>query len=231
MLILFSLLLLMGFAEEFPPPEPPQVVFVPFRADDPAIGPKLAKVTIVEFSDFQCPHCADVNPKLKKLFELYPSNIKLIFKHQPLPRHEHAMQAAEAAEAAREQGKFWEMHDLLYARQNELGPSRYEEWAKEIGLDLARFRQSMSEHRNESRIREDARLQDSTGTRGTPTFFINGRSLLGNLPFDQFQSVVEQQIQLADGLLKNGNTLDDSFYQKIVQENIKSTGATIQTQP
>jgi protein-disulfide isomerase len=199
-----------------------KVVLVPYRADDPAVGPNFAKVTIVEFSDFQCPHCSEVDPVIKKVIATYPQDVRLIYKHQPLKNHEHAMEAAEAAEAAREQGKFWEMHDVLFKNQEHLGPTKYAVWAKQIGLNVADFKQSMKEHRNQDRIREDARLEDATGQRGTPMFFINGRPVVGAATFEEFKTMIDEEIGKANDLMTKGIALDADFYHKIVELNLQS---------
>lgn len=208
-----------------PPPPQPSVYNVKFRSDDPVAGPQFAKVTIVEFSEFQCPFCKRVEPTLQQIKETFGDDVKFVWKHQPLPFHPNAMPAAEAAEAAREQGKFWEMHDLMYANQQELSPVKYEEWAKQIGLDLDKFKQAIEGHNDKIRIAEDMNLGSSIGATGTPTFFINGRQLVGAQPFEAFKTVIEQEVAKADALIKGGHKLDESFYPLIVGNNVKEAAA------
>jgi protein-disulfide isomerase len=202
-----------------PPPSP--VRKVEFRPDDPAKGPKNAKVTIVEFSEFQCPFCSRVAPTLKQITDTYKNDVKLVFKHQPLGFHAQAMPAAEVSEAAREQGKFWEMHDLMFAGQKELGPAKYEEWAKKVGLNMGRFKQAVDSHKFKARIEEDQKVGNSVGATGTPTFFVNCRQIVGAQPFERFKEMIDEEIKKADEMVKKGTRLDSAFYGKICDENVK----------
>ena len=162
-----------------------------------------------------------VSSTIKTITQTYPKDVKIVYKHQPLPYHQNAMPAAEAAEAAREQGRFWGMHDLIFLNQRDLGSPKLEEWAKQIGLNMVRFHESIQQHKNKKRIEEDSKLGASVGAGATPTFFVNGRVLLGALPFENFKTMIDQEISKANELLKQGNRLDASFYGKIVAENIK----------
>ena len=116
---------------------------VTLRPDDPVRGSSRAPVTLVAFSDFQCPFCARAEPTLAELLKTYGDKLRVVWKHQPLSGHPQAMPAALAAEAARQQGKFWEMHDRLFSHQAELSPQAYERWAAELGLDVARFKERL----------------------------------------------------------------------------------------
>jgi protein-disulfide isomerase len=185
-------------------------------------GPKVAKVTVAVFSDFQCPFCARVEPTLKQIAETYPRDVRIVWKHQPLAMHPNALPAAEAAEAAREQGKFWEMHDRMFAAQQQLSPTQYETWARELHLDLGRFRSSIDGHRNRARIDEDVKLAGSVGATGTPTLFLNCRQVVGAKPFDEFKAIIDQEIQKAEDLVKSGSKLDGNFYDQICERNVKS---------
>src|SRR5256885_1668793 len=160
----------------------------------PAIGPKNAPVTIVEWSDFQCPYCGKVEPTLQQLREEYNGKIRLAWKNQPLSFHPNAMPAAEAAMAAGEQGKFWEFHDALFKQQNKLGPELYDEVAKEIGLDMSRFHASIEAHSHAAQIKADMAAGSALGADGTPTFFINGKKLVGALPVDSFRQVIDAEL-------------------------------------
>ncbi len=204
-----------------PPPPPPAAAKVGFRADDPARGPATAPVTVVLFSDFQCPFCSRVEPTLKQLRDQYPSDVRVVWKHQPLPFHPNAMPAAIASEAAREQGKFWEMHDLMFQNQGQLSPAQYEAWAKQIGLDGKRFQASLASPTGKARVEEDSRLGNQVGANGTPTAFVNCRQVVGAVPYDAFKKVVDEEIAKAEQLRKQGVKVDAAFYERICEENVK----------
>lgn len=206
-----------------PAPPPVEVYNAKFRPDDPVSGPKFAKVTIVEFSEFQCPFCKRVEPTLQQIKETYGESVRFVWKHQPLPFHPNAMPAAEASEAAREQGKFWEMHDLMFNNQQVMSPAKYEEWATQLGLDMDKFKASIEQHKNANRIQDDMDEGKGMGASGTPTFFINGRKIVGAVPFESFKAVIDQEITKADALIKSGHKLDASFYSAIVNKNIQET--------
>ena len=203
----------------------PTAARVPVREDDPARGAvDAAKVTLVVFSDFQCPFCARVDPTMKQIEETWPGAIRIMWKHRPLPFHPHAMPAAEAAEAAREQGAFWKMHDALFENQRELSPERFVDWAREAGLDVEKFKKSMESGPGRARIAEDMRLASTVGAQGTPTIFVNCRKVVGALPFESFKPIVAEEMRRAEQLLERGAKLDESFYDKACEENV-SAGA------
>ena len=166
----------------------------------PTQGDPQAPVTIVSFSEFQCPFCARVQPTLKQLLATYPKQVRLVWKNLPLPFHEHAKLAAEAALAAHEQGKFWQMHDQLFANQKALGLADLEQHAQAIGLDVAKFRKALEEKRFLAAVEEDMKLAREAGINGTPQFFINGRELSGAQPLQAFQGAVEAALARAKGL-------------------------------
>lgn len=149
---------------------------------DPVRGAPNAKVTIVEFSDFQCPFCAEAAGQVKALIAEYPNQVKLVFKQFPLESHSMAAMAAEAALAAQAQGKFWEMHDKLYANFRSLTAGRILAWAKEIGLDVPRFKADLDSHKFAARVASEEKQGETAGVEGTPTFFIDGHRL--NAAFD-----------------------------------------------
>ena len=203
-------------------PPAPTAAKVPVRDNDPARGPKVAKVTVVLFSDFQCPFCARVEPTLKQVLESYPKDVRIVWKHQPLAMHPQAMPAAEAAEAARQQGKFWEMHDKMFGNQAALSPAQYETWAHELKLDQGKFKRSIDEHTGRVRIDEDSKLGTSVGASGTPTLFLNCRMVTGAQPFDALKGVIDQEIQKAADLAQAGTKLDGAFYDQLCERNVKS---------
>jgi protein-disulfide isomerase len=175
-------------------PDPSQKVEIPI-GDAPVRGPAKAQVTIVEYSDFQCPFCARVVPTLNQIQETYGDRVNLVYKHLPLRIHPEAPGAAAAAEAARLQGKFWEMHDKIFAGQRELSDAKYTEWAREIGLDVERFDKDRRSEQVRARIAKDEQEAERFGVSGTPAFFINGRFLSGAQPFEAFQRVIDEELK------------------------------------
>jgi protein-disulfide isomerase len=144
-------------------------------ARDHAEGPGDAPLTLVEYGDYQCPYCGAAYPVVKRLQKTLGKKLRFVFRNFPLTQvHPYAVVAAEAAEAAALQGKFWEMHDLLFEQQKSLNPSIIPLWAKEIGLNVEQFGNDIKEGVVEKRIKEDRRSGIRSGVNGTPTFFING---------------------------------------------------------
>ena len=200
---------------------------VPLRADDPARGPETAKVTIVLFSDFQCPYCARVGPLLKQVEQAFPGVVRVVWKHQPLPAsmHPQARPAAEAAEAAHEQGKFWEMHDRLFANQRALSTELYESTARELGLDVERFKRSVASHASAARIDADQKLATTVGASATPTLYVNCRRIEGAYPFESIKPILEDEIRKADALARQGKS-GAALYQAICEENVRKFPAS-----
>jgi protein-disulfide isomerase len=157
-------------------------------------GPKDAAVTLVEFSDFQCPFCGRVGPTLKRINEEYPDSVKIVFKHLPLSFHQQAQGAAEASEAAHIQGKFWEMHDRIFSDQRSLSPDKYVEWAGELGLDVEKFKTDMKSPAVLARINSDKKHASELGVTGTPGFFVNGRFISGAKPFGEFKTAIDKAL-------------------------------------
>ncbi len=174
---------------------------VEFPADAPSFGSKTAKVTIVEWSDFECPFCSRVTPTLKQVKETYGNDVRVVFRHQPLPFHPNAKLAAEASMAAHEQGKFWEYHDKLFANQKALDRASLEKYAQELGLDVGRFKAALDSGKFRAKVEADASAGSAVGANGTPTFFINGREFVGAQPFDAFKRTIDEEIARADKLL------------------------------
>jgi protein-disulfide isomerase len=174
-------------------PDPAEKVEVPI-GDAPVRGPANAEVAIVEYSDFECPFCARVVPTLNQIQETYGDRVKLVYKHLPLRIHAQAQPAAAASEAARLQGKFWEMHDKIFAGQRELSDEKYVQWARELGLDVERFERDRKSEAVKARIAKDEEEAARLGVGGTPAFFINGRFLSGAQPFDAFKRVIDEEL-------------------------------------
>jgi protein-disulfide isomerase len=170
----------------------------------PAKGPETALVTIVEVSDFQCPFCSRVGPTIKKLMEDYPKDVRVIWANQPLPFHDRAKPAATAAMAAHKQGKFWEMHDKLFANQRDLTDENFKKFAAEIGLDKVKFEADLKDPAIVAKIEADQQAANSVGARGTPAFFINGKLLSGAQPYEAFKKEVDEALAAAKKLSAEG---------------------------
>ncbi len=211
-------------APSAPPPSPYREV--PLRADDPARGPADAKLTVVLFSDFQCPFCGRIEPSLAQLEQAFPGQVRVVWKHQPLPMHPNAVPAALAAEAAREQGKFWPMHAKLFSNQQALSPAVYTTYARELGLDSRRFEQAVSARRGETRIQEDQKLAGQVGANGTPTMFFNCRQVVGAQPFEQLRAIADEELKKADRLL-SGQRPGPGFYDKACKANLAAAPAAV----
>ena len=149
---------------------------VPAGDAENAIGPAHARVIVVEYGDFECPNCKQAQSALKLLLERFDGRVRFVFRNFPLEDvHPHALTAAEAAECAGGQGKFWPMHDLLFANQAHLKPKDLQGYAERLELDMARFSAEMDDHVYLQRVREDLKSGVDAGVRSTPTFFVNGR--------------------------------------------------------
>lgn len=147
----------------------------PVTAIDHVLGPEHAPVTVVEYGDFECPTCKQAAPSLKLLLQHFPEQVRLVFRHFPLEEvHPHALSAAEAAEVAGAQGKFWEMHDLLFTNQLHLKSANLHSYAERLNLDLARYTAEMDDEIYRQRIREHIDSGRRSGVRGTPGIFLNG---------------------------------------------------------
>jgi len=211
-----------GQPAALPAPAPPAAVQkVDFRPDDPQKGPRSAPVTVVVFSDFQCPFCTRVEPTLTQLQKAYPDDVRVVWKNYPLAMHPQAMPAALAAEAAREQGKFWEMHDLMFQNQGQLAPAQYDAWAKQLGLDVKKFQAASASPATRARVEEDARMGARFASQGTPTLYVNCRQLVGAQPYEVFQKLVDEELGRVAEAKKAGAKVDASFYERICDENVK----------
>jgi protein-disulfide isomerase len=144
----------------------------------PFEGPKDAPITLVEFSDFQCPYCSRLAPVVKQVLKKYPKKVKLVFKNYPLTKvHNMAMKAAVAALAAKEQGRFWEYHDKLFENHRTLSDKKLIDIAKELGLDMDKFKHDMNDPKIATLIKRDTNEALSNGVRGVPTLFLNGHRI------------------------------------------------------
>lgn len=164
----------------------------PVSPHDHMQGSASASVTLVEYGDYECPSCGEAYPIVKQLQERMGDRLRFVFRNFPLAQmHPHAEHAAEAAEAAAEENRFWEIHDTLYEHQHALSDADLTGYMRAHGLDAARFATDLREHRYAARVREDFASGVRSGVNGTPTFFINGARHDGAYNFDELLAAVE----------------------------------------
>ena len=191
LLLAAGLLLLTGVAGAAP--GAPGAIVDPARTR----GPEGAPVTILEWSDFQCPFCREVQPVLGRLLAEFPQQVRLVFKDFPLRSHELAVPAALAARCASTQGRFWEYHDLLFAAQPAFAHDELVRYAQRLGLDVARFTECLDAARFQEDVTADQREGRAAGVRATPTFFVNGQKIEGALPIEEFREAVRRALREA----------------------------------
>ena len=201
-------------------------VYKAIIGDAPVKGAKNAKVTIVMWSDYQCPFCSKVEPTLTKIMEDYKNDVRLSFKELPLPFHNNAHPAAEAALAANAQGKFWEMHDKLFANQQALDRPSLEKYASELGLDMNKFKSDLDTGKWKKKVDEEQAEGNKIGARGTPSFFVNGKSLVGAQPYEAFKAKIDEEIKNADAMIKKGTPVA-----KIYDELMKNAKSEVAAAP
>ncbi|MCB9785293.1 MAG: DsbA family protein [Deltaproteobacteria bacterium] len=165
--------------------------------DAPSFGPADAKVTIVEYSDFQCPYCSKAAETAHKIKEKYGDKVRFVFRQFPLSFHQNAMPAAQAALAAAEQGKFWEMHDKMFANQNALGREDLEKYAQEIGLDMSKFKAALDNSTFKEKVDSDQKLGESVGVQGTPSMFIGAERIENPIDFDAVSAQIDAALAKA----------------------------------
>jgi protein-disulfide isomerase len=161
----------------------------------PYQGPEKAKITLVEFSDFQCPYCSRVIPEVEAILRAYPKDIKLVFKQFPLEIHSEAQQAAEASLAANAQGKFWPMHDKLFANFRKISRDNIFVWAKDSGLDMEKFKVDLQSGKFRPVVEKDVQDGMAAGVQGTPTFFINGQRYNGLMDLASVKSILDAELK------------------------------------
>ena len=158
-------------------------------------GPQDAVVTIVEFSDFECPYCASLLPTLEQAKRQYAGALRVVYRHFPLTSiHPHAQKAAEASLCAGEQASFWEMHDLLFAEQHTLTVADLKEKASRLGLNRTAFDRCLDSDRHYETVRDDIRAGAAAGVSGTPAIFVNGRALTGAVPFASLAAIIDDEL-------------------------------------
>lgn len=158
----------------------------------PVKGNPAAKITIFEFSDYQCPYCKRGMDTMEQLLKMYPNDVKLAFKNLPLPMHPEARPAAKAAYAAGQQGKYWEMYALLFGNQGALGTDTYEQHAKSLGLNIEKFRADMASDAAEAYIKADEKQAAALEFNGTPAFVVGGVKVTGARPVPYFKEIIER---------------------------------------
>ena len=159
------------------------------------LGPEDAKITIIEFSDFQCPFCGRVQPTIKQILQDYGDQVKLIYKHFPLDFHQYSRKAAEAAECAGQHGKFWEYHDKLFENQDKLLINDLKRYAEEIGIDVEGFSLCLDSGAAARVVNDDMSEGLNMGVSGTPAFFINGKKIEGAQPYSVFKTIIEAELK------------------------------------
>jgi len=175
----------------------------------PALGPVPSKVNVIVFSDFQCPVCRRIVDATHQIAEEWPGEVRVEFRQHPLAIHSNARNAAIASLAAHRQGKFWEMHDVLFANQQALDPASLASYAERIGLDMKRYRKDIDDPALAKRVDEDSALADKLEAEGTPAFVINGSLSVGWGSWLAFRNQVERELGAVNALLGNGTKLAD----------------------
>ena len=171
------------------------------RSDSHAKGPANAKVTVVEFGDFQCPACGSAYPVVSQILGEYKDKVRFVYRNYPLPVHKNAKVAAQAAEAAGAQGKYFEMYDALFGNQKAWSESDkalddyFVKYAKELKLDVEKFTKEVKENKYNAKIEKDISDGNAVGVNATPTFYINGVEQVGGLPYDEFKKKVDEALK------------------------------------
>ena len=170
---------------------------IPMHTDGaPVRGPADARITLVEFSDFQCPYCSKAVLEIDEVLKAFPKDVKLIYKQFPLTDlHERAMLASQAAVAAQAQGKFWPMHDKLFANNKKLTRDNMFQWAREMGLDMKRFAADIDSPKTKQQIAQDMKDGDAANVDGTPSVFVNGKHYNGSLDPKEFGEVLKAELK------------------------------------
>ncbi len=170
------------------------------NAQDWTMGSSIAKLTLVEYSDFQCPACASYEPLLKELQKQYAGTVLFAYRHFPLPQHGNAMATAIAAEAAGKQGKFWPMHDLLFSTQNSWSNSSktdelFAGYAGQLGLNVDQFKKDLSDPSTKAEVTADQTSGEQSGVNSTPTFFLDGKQISPNpINLEEFKNLIDSAL-------------------------------------
>lgn len=178
------------------PPAPTGPVDIKLTAADHTIGPKNAKVTVVEFSDFQCPYCGRFEPTVQQMLKEYKDKIQFVYRNFPLDSlHPNARPAAIAAECGAEQGKFFEFHDQIIAKQDQLSDAYYQEIAKNLGLNITKFNDCLKSDRPGTKVEADYQSGIAVGVQGTPSTFVNGVAVSGAQPYSVVKAAIDAALK------------------------------------
>ena len=202
---------------------------IPVSSREPMWGKKDAPVTIVIWSDFQCPYCSRVEPTLQQVKDAYgPDKVRMFWKNNPLPFHNNAKPAAEAAQGVFAMGgndAFWKWHDTAFKNQQALGTDSYVKWAQDAGVkDIAAYKAGLDSHKWADKVEKDMNDGKSAGVQGTPAFFVNGVFINGAQPFDNFKKTIDQELQKAQAKIAAG-TPKSRIYAEMTKENKKAAPA------
>jgi protein-disulfide isomerase len=220
-----------------PAPRGPSVPWVPTTQEDsetipvagsPSQGPDTAPITMVQFSDFQCPPCSEASGTVRQLRERYGDRLRVVWRNNPLAMHNNAMIAAEAAMEAFAQGgaeKFWPMHDTLFQHQDALDRPSLDRYARTLGLDMARFQRAMDGHTHQAQIDRDRALLTRLGSRGTPNFYVNGTLIHNSVPIEQFVSVIDAALERALTIQPRARVYAEMVTESLASERREDTTA------
>jgi protein-disulfide isomerase len=167
---------------------------VAVKADGPSRGPAGAPITIVEFSDFQCPYCIRAEETVKQVLAAYPDKVRLVYRDFPLPMHPLAPKAAQASQCALDQGKYWELHGKLFEAGGKLEVPALKQYARDVGLDGDKFDKCLDSDQKKAVVDASQKAGEAVGVNGTPAFFINGRFLNGAVPLDEFKKIIDEEL-------------------------------------
>ncbi len=202
---------------------------VPITSKDPMWGKREAPVTIVQYSDFQCPYCSRVEPTMDQLRTTYgPDKVRVVWRNNPLPFHQNAKPAAEAAQgvfALAGNDAFWKFHDIAFKNQGALGDDSYPKWAADAGVkDAAAYKAGLASHKWADKVDKDLNDGKAAGVQGTPSFFVNGVFINGAQPFDNFKKTIDQELEKAQAKVASG-TAKSRVYVEMTKENKKNAPA------
>jgi protein-disulfide isomerase len=161
----------------------------------PSMGPANARITLVEFSDFQCPYCSKASLQIAEILKAYPNDVKLIFKQYPLDNHPQAMISAQASLAAYNQGKFWQLHDLMFANRTKLSPGAIHFWAESLKIDMKKFDADLQSPTVKKQVLRDLEDGEKAGVEGTPTVYIDGQRYNGDLDLAKIKPVIDGELK------------------------------------
>lgn len=180
--------------------EEPRLPLIVTEDQATAIGAKDAKITVVEFADFQCPYCKDSQKTIKQVLKSFGSDVRLVFKHLPLDIHSEALEAARAAFCAGKQGYFWKYHDALFATES-LSPADLVKLASEVGLSAPKFQACLTSEASRIAVMQDKEEAARFGINSTPTFIVNGKLVRGAIGFEEFKALVERELKTAQNTI------------------------------